>query len=331
MEKVRICLCGTGWTAGNHFAGYSAIKEKAEVVAVVTRSDEGRARAKEWNAPRIYRNFEDALRDAEVDAVDLCLPHSLHAPFILEALDAGKHVMVETPTCITLDECRQLRHALREHPGQVAATGHIVRHWQTYHHAKQIVALGEIGNVFHVHSDYAHKPDPNEYPSHITWGRNPTMTGRLSISYHSVDLLRWMVDSDVDEVFGEYTDHSRAAILRFKNGALGEVFTSGAVVQPYSLGLEVHGHEGTIHCFWHEQTLKGFLHRSAEWQPTTLKETPLHGRGSPEWTWEMENFVDAIRGAAQPICPMLDGVATVETCLAVDLAMTTRSVIRVRQ
>jgi hypothetical protein len=97
------------------------------------------------------------------------------------------------------------------------------------------------------------------------------------------------------------------------------------------LPLYVYGFEASIHCYWEEQTLKGYLHKSAEWQPDQLESTPLHGRGSPEWRHEMENFVDSIREDKQPICPLAEGIATVETCVAIDEAMRYATRVRVIQ
>jgi hypothetical protein len=57
---------------------------------------------------------------------------------------------------------------------------------------------------------------------------------------------------------------------------------------------------------------------------------PLHGRGSPEWAYEMENFVDSILLNTQPVCPLSEGIATVETCIAIDQAMVMRTQTRVR-
>ncbi|MCZ6677722.1 MAG: Gfo/Idh/MocA family oxidoreductase [Candidatus Poribacteria bacterium] len=328
MDKVKICLVGTGWTGTNHFNGYKAIPEKATVVAVVAHSDPSKAKVETWEVPKIYRSFDEALKDDEIDAFDLCTPHYLHAEQLLACLQAGKHVMGETPACLTLEECRALRVALFEHPNQKAATGHICRSWPTYAHAKEIASTGEIGDVFYLSSNYAHKPDPNEYPSSQTWGHNPRARARLGTSYHSVDLLRWIA-GDVEEVSGDYTDHARLAVLKFKNGAMGKVFNSASVVRPYIMSLSVYGHEGTIVCWWEEEILHGYLHKSAEWNPDRLKSTPLHGRGSPEWAYEMENFVDGILEGKDLVCPLSEGIATVETCLAIEEAMTHSTKVRV--
>jgi predicted dehydrogenase len=330
MDKVKVCIVGVGWTGSNHYAGYSAIPEKAQVVAIVARSDEAQARAKSWGIPKLYKSFDDALKDDEIDAFSICTPHYEHTPMLLAAMQAGKHVIGETPACTTLDECHQLRIALFDYPNLKAATGHICRSWPTFAHAKRLVSQGLIGQTFYLSSNYTHKSDPKEYTGSHVWGRHPRAHLHLGISYHSVDLLRWIA-GEVEEVSGDYTEHARIAILRFKQGALGHVYQSGSVVQPYSLPLYLYGLEGSIHCYWEEQVLKGYLHKSAEWNPERLESTPLHGRGSPEWKYEMENFVDSIRENRQPICPLAEGIATVEACIAIDEALHHAPRVRVRQ
>lgn len=330
MEKVRVCIVGLGWTGSNHYAGYAAIPDKAQVIAVVARSEEAQAKARAWGVPKIYDAFEHALDDGDIDAFSICTPHYHHAEMIQAAAARGKHVLGETPACMTREECRALRIVLHQYPHLKLATGHICRSWPTFAEAKRLVGSGAVGQVFYLSSNYTHKSDPNEYRSSVTWGRSPRARLKLGISYHSVDLLRWIA-GDVEEVSGDYSDHARIAILRFKSGALGHVYQSGSVVQPYSLPLYVYGLEGSIHCYWEAQQLKGYLHKSAEWQPDHLATTPLHGRGSPEWAYEMEDFVDSIRLDRQPVCPLVEGIATVETCLAVEEAMTHTTRVRVTQ
>ena len=328
MDKINVCIVGTGWTGTNHFNGYRAIPKKATVAAVVAHSDASKAKAETWGVPKIYRSFDEALRDDEIDAFNLCTPHYLHAEQLLACLQAGKHVLGETPACLTIEECRALRIAMFEYPNQKAATGHICRSWPTFAHAKEIISDDDLGDLFYLSSNYAHKADPDEYPSRLTWGRSPRAQMRLGIAYHSVDLLRWIA-GDIEEVSGDYTDHARLAILKFRNGAMGKVFTSASVVRPYIMSLAVYGHEGTIVCWWEEEVLHGYLHKSAEWNPERLTTTPLHGRGSPEWAYEMENFVDSILQDIPLACPLSEGIATVETCLAIEAAMTHNTKVKV--
>ncbi len=327
-DRVRVCIVGLGWTGSNHFAGYSAIPDKVEVAAAAVRSEQGQAKARQFGIPTIYSDWREALESPDIDAMDFCTPGFLHAEQSIAALEAGKHVLSEAPACQTGPDCRRLRWAVQEHPGQVAMVGHVARSWPTFMHAKRLLDEGAIGEVFYVSSNYAHKPDPDEYPSARTWARDFTRSARLGVGYHSLDLIRWYA-GDVFEVTGDQTDKAGIAVLHFKNGALGKVFSSGAVVRPYVLSLNIYGDKGTVLCWWAENELRGHFHRSANWEPMELERTPMHGRGSPEWIYEMTNFVDSIRGDDRPRCSMLDGVAMIETSLAIQQALDTGVRVRV--
>jgi myo-inositol 2-dehydrogenase/D-chiro-inositol 1-dehydrogenase len=260
--------------------------------------------------------------------VDFCTPSFLHAEQAVAALDAGKHVLCETPACHSIEEARRIRWAVEQHPDLVAATGHVARCWPTFEQAHRLVTAGEIGRLFMLEAHYAHKPDPDEYPSARTWGRDITKRVRLGVAHHAIDLLRWLA-GDVHEVMGDRAPQASVAVLRFHSGALGHIFTSNAVVQPYDLSVAAYGDRGTIVTRWEEQELRGLVHRSAQWAPADLERTPLHGRGSPEWAREMGRFVDAILGHGAPACPMTDGVAAVETGLAIQQAMDIGTRVRV--
>jgi myo-inositol 2-dehydrogenase/D-chiro-inositol 1-dehydrogenase len=329
-DKVRVCIVGLGWTGSNHLGGYAAIQDRAEVVAAVVRSDAGKAKALANGIPKLYADWREALDDPTIDAMDFCTPYFLHADQTIAALDAGKHVFCETPVCNSGEQCRRVRWALLEHPHQVAQAGHIARSWPTFVHAKKLVDEGAVGPVFYVSANYAHKSDPDEYPSAKTWGRNITHRGRLGVGHHALDLLRWYA-GDIFEVTGDETEKAGVALLRFHNGALGKVFSSGAVVRPYVLSVSIYGDTGTILCYWSENELRGELHRSARWEPEELDRTPMHGRGSPEWIYEMTNFADSIRGVEKPRAPLLEGVAMVETGLAIQQAIDTGIRVRVVQ
>jgi predicted dehydrogenase len=220
-------------------------------VSIVARSEESKTYLNtllglKWDVSKEHSSFEEALEDDEIDLIDVTVPTYLHADFALRALQAGKHVLVETPACTTIEECRQIRAELSKHPKLKSATGHICRHWPTYKAAKALVDSGELGRIFYAESDYAHGIDPEIYPPR-PHKREPHVTGRLSISYHSVHLLRYTV-GDVEEVAGYVSDDASLAMLHFKNGTLGKVFSSGRVLRPYIMSLQVYGLNGTVIC-----------------------------------------------------------------------------------
>ena len=99
MAKVRVGMAGCGFSANLHIHGYKQLApERCQVVAVcgVPRA-EAEAFATKHDIPEVYDSFTEMLARAPVEAVDLAVPNYLHAPFIIEAARAGKHVFCEKP------------------------------------------------------------------------------------------------------------------------------------------------------------------------------------------------------------------------------------------
>jgi predicted dehydrogenase len=96
---VRIGLIGCGFSAGLHIEGYKKLPpEQCQIVAVCGVPKEMAERfAHEHGIPAAFGSKEEMLDKVEVDAVDLAVPNYLHAPFIIEAAKAGKHVFCEKP------------------------------------------------------------------------------------------------------------------------------------------------------------------------------------------------------------------------------------------
>ena len=94
-------------------AGF-AENPRAEVVAIAGL-DEERCRdlAKQFDVPRVYRDYQDLIADPDIEAVTVAVPNILHVPVALAALEAGKHVMVEKPLAPTAAEGQRIIEAAR--------------------------------------------------------------------------------------------------------------------------------------------------------------------------------------------------------------------------
>src|SRR5262245_24659603 len=98
MAKVRVGLVGCGFVAELHMYAYRRVYGvDAEVTAVCARGDHVVDFAKKHHIPTTYRDFRGLLTDKEIDLVDICTPPALHAGMIVEAMQAGKHVVCEKP------------------------------------------------------------------------------------------------------------------------------------------------------------------------------------------------------------------------------------------
>jgi predicted dehydrogenase len=98
MKKMRIGLVGCGFVAELHMYAYRRVYGvDVEVKAVAARGDQVVAFAKHHGIPTTYRSFAEMIADRDIDVVDICTPPNLHASMIVEAMQAGKHVICEKP------------------------------------------------------------------------------------------------------------------------------------------------------------------------------------------------------------------------------------------
>ena len=99
MERVRIGILGSGFSAHLHLSNYKKLRgHKMEVVAAAARSEKSASRfAKAFDLPKIYTDYRKLVEDPDVDIVDVCLPTDVHKEAIIAAAEAGKHVICEKP------------------------------------------------------------------------------------------------------------------------------------------------------------------------------------------------------------------------------------------
>src|SRR5882672_8668725 len=98
MAKIRIGLAGCGFVSELHMHAYRRVYGvDVEVGAVAARGDRVVDFARRHRIPTAYRSFRDLIADRELDVIDICTPPNMHAAMIVEAMQAGKHVICEKP------------------------------------------------------------------------------------------------------------------------------------------------------------------------------------------------------------------------------------------
>ncbi|MES5486217.1 Gfo/Idh/MocA family oxidoreductase [Bradyrhizobium sp. INPA03-11B] len=98
MTKIRIGLAGCGFVSELHMYAYRRVYGvDVEVRAVAARGDHVVEFARKHQIPNVYRSFAELIADRELDVIDICTPPNLHAAMIVEAMQAGKHVICEKP------------------------------------------------------------------------------------------------------------------------------------------------------------------------------------------------------------------------------------------
>src|SRR3954454_20296859 len=98
MAKIRIGLAGCGFVSELHMHAYRrGYSVDVEGGAVAARCEHVVEIPRRHHIPTTYRSFRELIADADIDVVDICTPPNLHASMIVEAMQAGKHVICEKP------------------------------------------------------------------------------------------------------------------------------------------------------------------------------------------------------------------------------------------
>jgi len=159
MSGMKLGVFGLGFMGSTHLKAYRNIPgvELAAVVSDIPQALTGDLSSVQGNIGGPGERFDfsnvakysdpfEALKNPDVEAVDLCLPTSLHAPVTIAALQAGKHVLVEKPMALDGKECERMLEAARA-SGRVLMAAQVVRFIPAYSAAAARIRSGLLGPV----------------------------------------------------------------------------------------------------------------------------------------------------------------------------------------
>jgi len=276
---VRVGILGYGAIGHEHSAAIAAV-DGLVLAGVCDKSAERVAAARVF-APEVtaYADGDELLASSDVDLVVVSTPPNTHAEWALRALDAGKHVVVEKPFCLTTAEADEMIGAASSAGKSISVYQN--RRWDAdYLTVKRLVRSGAIGDVFHYESFVGGYGHPCNF-----WHSDEEVSGGAVYDWGS-HFLDWILDLLPSPVLSvtaaahkrrwydvTNADHSRVTIA-FADGAEAEFVHSdlAAAMKPkwYVLGTE-----GAIVGHWrHERVVS----RSAI---GTLVEDPLAASESP--------------------------------------------------
>jgi predicted dehydrogenase len=206
--KTRLAMLGAGLMARTHLEAVAALPERAEWTAVADVNAAARREAAE--AFDIGQEFDDAAvaaREAEADAVIICIPNHLHAPVTLAALESGKHVLVEKPMALTLADAERMVAAAERAGGsgpsaRVLMCGLSLRFAASIRQVKAMIAAGAIGTPRRVVHRRMSRGMGREEQS---WFGSQEASGGIlpGIGSHSIDAILWWLEDEAARVSAE--------------------------------------------------------------------------------------------------------------------------------
>ncbi len=228
----------------------------SEIVAFHSRSrDRARAFAERYGAPAHYDDLDRLLADDRVDIVYVATEVDRHAEQAIAAVRAGKHVLVEKPMALDVDQCRAMIRAAEE-SGVHLEVAYYARFLPKSRAMREVIAQGRLGKVVRavIRVIGYYNPDPSD-PKH--W----RVTGRgggnmlADVGSHRLDLLAYLTGSRPTAVCG-FADHlslpyeaadTETALVRLDNGAHVTVLANANIPHAGRFSsVEIFGTEGSL-------------------------------------------------------------------------------------
>lgn len=145
-HKKKFVIVGCGRIATLHVAGYKD-RDDAQLYGVYDKKKSAAtAFAKEHGIPKVYDSFEEVLSDKDVCGVEILVPHHLHCQMTIQACEAGKHVSVQKPMAMNLEECDRMIEAAKKNHVKLKVFENFI-HYPPYKHMKKMIQDGEIGEI----------------------------------------------------------------------------------------------------------------------------------------------------------------------------------------
>ncbi len=257
-KPLKVGLAGTGRIAYAHLNAYRQIADKVKLVSVCdVREDALERFAKSADISEKYSDYNEMLKKADLDAVDLCTSHDQHESQVIAAAECGKHVLVEKAMGRSLQESRNMI-AAAENKGVTFMVGQDLRYLPHSLAIKQHIERGDLGTV-RVTRCASIKNDPFGFPAG-DWLLDGSRAGGgilISVTSHQIDLLRYFL-GNVKTVSGicrsahpEYINGAEeyiSANLEFENGAIGDILGIYSPIRsPLALQYMILGDEGSIY------------------------------------------------------------------------------------
>ena len=252
-KKLGFGVIGCGRIAPKHTESILAIPD-AELIAVCDIVPERAEKFAELYKAEPYIDYKELLKREDIDIVTIATPSGNHAEIGIEAAKAGKHVMVEKPMAMTLQEADRLIQACQENNVKLGVI-HQNRYNKSIKTLRAAMEAGRFGKLTHGQASIRWNRN-EDYYTQAPWRGTRLQDGGVLMnqSIHNIDLLQWMM-GPADSVFGYTTTALRpiemedvaGAIIRFKNGAIG-LIEAATTIYPKNLEetLNVFGETGSV-------------------------------------------------------------------------------------
>jgi len=333
MSKTKVALLGAGFIADIHIESYQRFVPDAEVVAVYTRDlQKAAAFANKHGIAQWYDDLEQAITQSGCDVVDIGLPNFLHHRAVLAAARAGKHVIIEKPLALNLQEADEMIAACQS-AGRKLMYAEELCFAPKYERVRKLVNEGAVGQIFQMRQCEKHNGP------HTAWFYDIEQSGGgaiMDMGCHGIAWFRWMLGGrpKAVSVYAHMqpglihqgrtkAEENSMVIVEFEGGAIGVAENSWAKHGGMDDRVEVYGTGGVVYAdlfvgnsaLTYSEAGYGYAMEKAAstkgWSFTIFEEA--FNQGYPQ---ELKHFIQCVREDQDPVVTGEDGRGVLEIMLA---------------
>ena len=312
---------GIGWWSGM-LADAAQKSGRIEIAACFSRSPSKVKAFVEKYGGVGMKSFGRLLDNENIDALVITVPNSQHFSQVIEALGKRKHVFVEKPMALSVEECKRMNEAAMR-SGCLLTVGHNNRRMMIYRKAKELIQEGKIGQIILAEACMTGDIGVGLTPEKWRWSRTESPAGPFAhFTIHEVDNLHYLVgpvkkvSAFTGKLWGKAeADDAVAAVLEFENQALG--YLGGTVITPPRNFCQLHGTEGVLLMDKNEGSLR-FMNKGETKMTVIPLEENAEAQRLRSLAEEMDEFASAIQGDGRLEITGETGLAAVavmEACL----------------
>ncbi|SER69523.1 Predicted dehydrogenase [Gracilibacillus ureilyticus] len=323
---MNFAIVGCGFIAKKHAAAIEKI-DAAKLVAVCDKVPTVMDFYKEEYDAKPYTELEDMLEKEDIDIVCICTPSGFHASIAVQVAEAKKHIIVEKPIAMTVEDTDTIVNACKINNIKLAVV-HPNRFRPVVQELRKIIDQGLLGKISHA-SCIVNWNRNQEYYDQAPWRGTKQHDGGVLMNQaiHNLDLLLWFMGSP-EQVFSMEATRFRnieaedvsIGTIKFDSGALGTVEASTTVYpKNYEESITIFGEKGTVKIggsnaiYFEHLDIKDMSEREINDLKERIKADPW---GTPGHQWIMEDMVNAIKEGRNPAVTGEDGRRALELVLS---------------
>jgi predicted dehydrogenase len=192
-SKIRLGMIGAGAIGSVHLNTFGKLSDEVILQGITdVYLPLAEKRAEEYGIKTVFNSAEELIHDPQIDAVIIGVPNKWHAPLAIQALKAGKHVLVEKPMGINSEAAKEIVRAQRE-SGKVVMVGHQMRWQWQFQQIKEQIEKGSLGKIYNAKTGWFRRKG---IPGWGSWFTQKTEAGGgplIDIGVHMLDIALYLM------------------------------------------------------------------------------------------------------------------------------------------